>query len=313
MLRVVLKRLAWCVPLLFLMSFFSFVLVSLVPGDAARVILGENARPEQLAALRQELGLNDSLFQQYWSWLEGLLHGSLGTSVFTGEAVTSILEARLEASLLLVTVATLAAALTGVALGTLSALRGGWLGRALDALSQLGLALPNFWLSLVLIALFAVTIELFPATGYVPIAEDPFEWARSMVLPVLALGFVAVAVIAKQMRDSMLDALGAEYVRTLQANGFSRRSVVLKHAMRNASPPVLAATGVVFVNLLGGTILIESIFAIPGLGQVAVQATADHDVPVVQGTILYFTLMVVAVNLIIDVVNSLLDPRVRTS
>lgn len=311
MARVIVRRLLWSAPLLFVVSVFTFVLVSLVPGDPARTILGENARPEQYAALRRQLGLDASLPEQYWRWLKGVFQGTLGVSVFTGETVTSILGSRLETSLVLVVVGTLAATLVGVLLGTISALRGGVVGRMLDAVSQLGLALPNFWLGLVLMAIFAVAIPIFPATGYVALGEDPGRWAVSLVLPVAALGFVAVAVIAKQTRDALLDALNSEYVDTFETNGFSRRSIVYRHALRNAAPPVLAVVGVVFVNLLGGAVLVESIFSLPGLGSAVVEATVRHDVPVIQGAVLYFTVMVVVVNLVVDLLHGYLDPRVR--
>lgn len=313
MIRIVIRRLLWSIPLLFVVSALLFVLVSLVPGDAARTILGQNATPEQYAALREQLGLDESLPAQYWAWLSDVLSGSLGASVFSGQPVTELLSSRLEVSLSLVVVATLAATAAGVALGLVSALRGGTIGRAFDVFAQVGLALPNFWLGLILIALFAVALPIFPATGYVPIGESPGRWAVALVLPVIALGFVAVAVIAKQTRDSMLDALGSEFIKTLQANGYGRRSIVYRHALRNAAPPVLAVVGVVFVNLLGGAVLVENIFALPGLGSAVVQATTQHDVPVIQGAVLYFTVMVVVVNLTVDLLHGYLDPRIRVA
>lgn len=180
-------------------------------------------------------------------------------------------------------------------------------------LSLLGLAVPAFWLALVLIAGLAVKLAWFPVTGYVPLAEDPFEWARSLALPVLSLSLGAVAIIAKQTRDSILDVSGKDFIRVMEANGFSPRSILYRHVLRNAAMPVVTVLGVVLVNLLAGTVFVETVFAMPGLGGVIQQATVQHDIPLIQGTVLYITLLVVLVNLLVDLAYSRLDPRVRAA
>lgn len=311
--RLILRRLLASVPLLFAVSALTFALVSLVPGDPARTIVGQHATEEQYRSVRDQLGLDRSLPGQYWHWLGRAAHGDLGRSLFSGEPVTTLLDNRLPVSLSLVIAATLVSGILGVTLGVLSARRGGFLVKAVDALSLLGLAVPAFWLALVLIAVFAVRLGWFPATGYVPLADDPGEWARSLVLPVMSLALSAVAIIAKQTRDSVLDTSGKDFVRVMRANGFAPRSILFRHILRNAALPVVTVLGVVLVNLLAGTVFVETVFAMPGLGGVTQQATVQHDIPVIQGAVVYITGMVVVVNLLVDLAYGRLDPRVRAS
>ncbi|WTW99740.1 ABC transporter permease [Streptomycetaceae bacterium NBC_01309] len=312
-LRLVLRRLVSSVPLLFAVSALTFALVSLVPGDPARTIVGQHATEQQYAEVRDQLGLDRPLPAQYWNWLKGVFQGDLGTSLFSGEPVTTLLNNRLPVSLSLIVAATVVSGILGVALGLLSARRGGPLVKAVDALSLLGLAVPAFWLALVLIALFAVELGWFPATGYVPLGEDPYEWGRSLVLPVLSLALSAVSIIAKQTRDSVLDASTRDFTRVLAANGFSPRSILYRHILRNAALPVVTVLGVVLVSLLAGTVFVETVFAMPGLGGLTQQATVQHDIPVIQGAVLYITGLVVAVNLLVDLAYERLDPRVRAA
>jgi peptide/nickel transport system permease protein len=311
-LRVVVRRLLWSVPVVLVATALSFVLSALVPGDAARAILGPIATPAQVQALQVQLGLNKPLPTQYGDWIFHALQGQLGSSIFTGQPVTTELNQHLEVTLSLLILGTLASAAVGVALGVAGAVRGGAMGRVVDILSLAGLAIPNFWLALVLTAVFAVALRLFPVVGYVSITDSPLRWAQSLVLPVAALALGSSTVIAKQTRDSLRQVLDHDFVRTLRANGFSRRSVLYRHALRNAGIPVLTVIGVVFVSLIGGTVFVEQVFAMPGLGSEAVQATSQHNLPVIQGVVVYFTLLVVAVNLLTDLCYAALDPRVRT-
>jgi len=312
-LTLVARRLAWALPLLLIASALSFVLVSLVPGDPARALLGPNATQAQYLQLHRQLGLDRPLYLQYLSWLRGAVRGDLGTSLFTAEPVSSILNQRLWVSLTLIAGSLLVAAVAGVALGTLSAVRRGWLGRTVDAVAMLGLAIPSFWLALLLIAVFAVAVRLFPATGWVPFATSPGGWLHSLVLPVATIAFSALTVIVVQTRDAMLDVLSSDYIHVLRANGFPARSIVLRHALRNAAIPVVTLLGIIFIGLLTATVLVETVFALPGLGSAAVQAATQHDLPVIQGEVLYFTIIVVIVNLLTDIAYRLLDPRVRVS
>ena len=312
-LKVIARRLALSVPLLLIVTTSTFVLVALIPGDAARTIVGGNGTEAQYEALRHALGLDQSLPVRFWHWLERAAHGDLGASLFGGEPVASALNSRLGVTLSLVAGSTLLAGLVGVALGIAGALRPGRLGRALDALSLVGLAVPNFFLGLLLVSWFAVSLTLFPATGYVPPAQSLSGWVQSLVLPVVTLGVPGVAVVAKQTRDSMRDALERPFVQTLRATGIRRRSIVLRHALRCGAIPIVTVLGLVFVGALSGAVVVESVFALPGLGSLAVQATTQRDIPLIQGVALYFTIIVIVVNLAVDLLYGWLDPRVRVA
>ena len=313
MLRLILRRLLISVPLVFLVSLLTFLLQALAPGDTARTILGNTYTPEGYAQLRQQLGLDEPLLTQYWHWLSGALHGDLGVSPISGLDVGEQITTRLGVTLSLIVWCTVLAAVVGVTLGVVSAVRGGALGRLVDALSLVGFAVPVFWFGLVLVTVFAVTLRLLPATGYVDPATSLSGWAQSMVLPVVALALAPAAVIAKQTRDGMLDALGRDFVHSLRANGASERSIVFRHALRNAAIPVVTVIGLVFVGMLTGTVLVESVFAMPGLGGLAVQSTVQHDLPMIQGVAVTFTVVVVLVNLLVDIAYGWLNPKVRAS
>ena len=306
------RRVATGVVLLLVVSAVTFVLTALVPGDPARAILGLNAPQAAYEALRLKLGLDQPIWVQYAHYMGGVLQGSLGTSLTSNEPVTTLLAQRVPVTLSLIVLTTLFCAGLGVLLGTLSAIRGGFLGRLVDVLSLAGLALPSFWVALVLVAVFAVAVQAFPATGYIPITDSPVRWLWALALPVVALGLGGVSTVAKQTRDAMLDVLDRDYIRTLRANGLSLRSIIWKHALRNAAIPTTTVLGLVFVGLLSGAVFAEGVFVLPGLGLLAVSATQRHDVPVIEGIALYFTLMVVLANLAIDLLYGWLNPKVRT-
>ncbi|MGN6446053.1 ABC transporter permease [Amnibacterium sp.] len=311
MVRLILTRLVLSVVLVVIASLAIFFLMSLVPGDPARTILGANATPDLVARLRQQLGLNQPLPVQYGRWFVGLLHGDLGDSVLSGEPVTSLILARVPVTLSLLVLSTLVIGVLGTLIGLGSAVRGGAVGRLLDTVSLVGLALPSYWIAVVLVAVFAVAIRLFPATGYSPLAEDPVQWLLSLVLPVTALSLGGITIVAKQMRDSALDVLGRDYIRVLRASGVRERSIVLKHVLRNAALPSLTVLGITIVAALTGAVFVENVFVLPGLGSLVTQATTSHDLPVVLGVGVFFTLFVIVVNLVIDVLYGVLNPKVR--
>jgi peptide/nickel transport system permease protein len=312
-LRVVVRRLFLAVPLLFVVSALSFVLVSATPGDAAQQILGIEAPPEAYPKLRHELGLDLPLYEQYWRWVNDAVRGDLGTSLFNGEHVTKTIGDRLPVTLSLIIGSLLVIIVVGVGLGVFSAVRGGAVGRFVDGLSLIGFALPGFWVGAVLIALFAVQVHWFPAIGYVPLVESPSDWARSLVLPVVALALHSVAVMAKQTREAMMDVLASEHVRMAWANGIPAHLIFFRLALKNASMRVVTIVGLQMVGLLGGTLFVEQVFALPGLGYVLVNSTLQGDLPVVQGLTVFFTLIIVLINLVVDLAYTWLDPRVRTS
>jgi peptide/nickel transport system permease protein len=299
------------VPLLFIVSALTFVLVSLTPGNAAQEILGTSATPAEYAAFNRALGLNLPLYTQYWNWLRHALTGNLGQSIFTGQPVTQAIGQRIPVTLSLLIGALLVSVVIGVGLGVFSALRGGAVGRAVDVLALIGFSLPAFWVGAELIVIFAVWLNWFPATGYVPISDSPVGWLRSLILPVVALSLYGIASLAKQTREAMLDVLASEYIRMARANGLSSRAIVFRHALRNASIRVITVIGLVAVGLLGGTVLAENVFALPGLGSLMVNAGSQHDLPVVAGLVVCFTVVVVAINLLVDLAYLWLNPRVR--
>jgi peptide/nickel transport system permease protein len=289
------------------------MLVDLTPGNLARTILGGNASAAQVRSLQHQLGLNEPLWARYWHWLLPALHGNLGTSPTIGLPVTAVLDSRLAPTLSLVVGSTIVATVFGVAFGMAAAVRSGPLGRLVDLVSLMGWALPNFWLGLMLIGWFAVDVHFLPASGYVSPGSSITGWLSSLVLPVVTLSAAGVAIIARQTRDSMADTLQRPFMRTLEAAGVSRTSLLVRHALRNAAIPVMTIAGLVFVATLGGTVIAESVFAIPGLGSEAVSATLSHDVPLIEGVAIYFTLLVIIANLLIDMAYGWLDPRVRVS
>lgn len=313
MVRLIVNRLILSVVLVFISSVAIFLLMALVPGDPARTILGANATPASIAYLRHQLGLNQPLWNQYTQWLLDALHGNLGSSIFSGDTVVSLILGRIPVTFSLVLLSTILIATLGTFLGLLSAVKGGWLGRLLDAISLVGLALPGFWVAVILVAAFAVALRIFPATGYVAFADDPGQWILSLILPVVALSTAGVTILAKQMRDSALDVLGRDYIRVLRGNGISERAILFKHVLRNASLPSLTVLGLTVVGSLAGAVFIENVFVLPGLGSLVTQATTTHDLPVVLGVGLFFTLFVIIVNLIIDICYGLLNPKVRVS
>jgi peptide/nickel transport system permease protein len=313
MARYLLRRLLLSVPLLFVVSILTFIMVAIVPGDPAVRILGAGHTAAEYQALDSKLGLTAPLLVQYWHWIDGVLHGTLGTSLFTDQTVTSELAQRLPATVWLVVGATLVTVVAGVALGLASAVWRGPLGRVVDAASWVTFAVPNFWLGLILVEFIAVRAHLLPSSGFVPLGQDPGAWLRSLILPVITLAAVGVTGVAKQTRDAMSEVLDREFITALRMAGLPRRSLLLRHALRNAAIPVVTAAGLFAIAMLGGTILVEQVFVLPGMGSLVVQAAADHDLPVIEGAVLYFTVIVIAVNLLIDLSYAWLNPRVRVT
>jgi peptide/nickel transport system permease protein len=296
---------------LLIVSIIVFALESSIPGDVARGVAGVGATPEQIATLRREAGLDQPLWRQYTDWLANALHGSLGRSLVDHSSVSGALDQRLPVTLSLVIGATLVSTLVGVVLGVLSSRGNPLVARLVDVLSIGGLAVPSFWLALILISVFSVEMRLLPATGYVTLGDSASGWARSLVLPVIALSLNGITAIAKLTREAMLDVLASEFVRNLRANGIPERSVVYRHALRSSAMRILTMSGLLFIGALGGSVVIEHVFGIPGLGSLAISATTAKDIPVIQGVAIYFTLLVIGVNLLTDIAYGWVNPRVR--
>ncbi len=311
LLSLVLGRVATAVILLLVVSALSFLLVSLTPGDEARAIVGIDASHAQYLRVRDQLGLNLPLPAQYWRWLTRAVRGDFGTSITTAQSVATAVQERLGVTASLIGGALVVSLVVGVLLGVISAVRGELTGRFVDALALTGFAIPSFWLGAILITIFAVKLGWLPSTGYVSPTQSPAEWLRSLVLPVLALSLGGIAAIAKQARDGMLEALSSEHIRAAWASGISPLSITFRHALRGASLRVVTVAGWLLVSLLGGTVFVETVFALPGLGSLAVTAATEHDIPLIQGVVVCFTVIVAVVNLIVDLIYIWLDPRVR--
>jgi peptide/nickel transport system permease protein len=305
------RRLASGVVLVFAITTLAFLLLYLGGGDIARKILGQTATHEQVAAKAAELGLDRPLWEQYASWLGSALTGDLGRSWFTGQLVIDGVANRLMVTLSLVIGATVITAVVAVVLGVWAALSGGWVDRAIQFLSVLGMAVPGFLIAVGLVLVFAINLGWFNATGYTSFSDSALGWARSVMLPVVALAIGGASAVTQQIRGSVVDALQRDYVRTLRSRGLGTGSVVFRHVLRNATGPALAVLNVQFVGMLGGAVIVEQVFQMPGLGQLAVGATTKGDIPIVMGLVVATAVIVILVNLLIDVVQGLLNPKVR--
>ncbi len=313
MMRFAAQRCLTAVPLLFVVSFLVFGFVFLVPGDPAVTLAGQGATPEQIAATRTRLGVDAPLGEQYFHWLGNALHGDLGRSLFGSTNVRSLIGGALPATLSLAGGALFVALAVGIPVGIVAGThRGGVIDRVVTTLATVGLAVPAFWLGMLLILLLSIRFSVFPAQGYVGLTDDPAEWLRHIVLPSIALGLAPAAEIARQLRSSIAGVLGKPHIETARAKGLPWPSVVRRHTLRNASIPVTTVVGFQAALLLGGVVVIEQLFAIPGLGQVAVTAVLQRDLPVIQGVALFVTVVVVLINLVVDLSHGWLDPRIRS-
>ncbi|MHA7268346.1 ABC transporter permease [Arthrobacter sp. HLT1-20] len=311
MLPFVIRRLLSGVVLVFVIATITFVLINSSTGNVARNILGENATAEQVAAKTTELGLDQPLLSQYFSWLGGALSGNFGSSWLNSESVTDALMSRMPVTLSMVVSAIIVIALISAVLGVTAAVKGGRLDRLIQVVSVVGFALPNFWVALMLVLTFSLSLQLLPATGYVAPSESLLGWAATLLLPVTSLVLGGVASAAQQIRGATIDVLRQDYIRTLHARGLSPRSVVLKHALRNAAGPALTVLSLQFIALLGGAVVIERVFAIPGIGTLTVNAALSGDVPLLMGIVVVMAILVVLVNLVIDIANGWVNPKVR--
>ncbi|MFW5889620.1 MAG: nickel ABC transporter permease [Halanaerobiales bacterium] len=287
-------------------SIIVFLMVHLVPGDPARIMLGVRANSESVVKLREQMGLNEPLIKQYLDFASNAIRGDLGRSVATNRAVIGEILTRLDATLLLAFTGMGIAIIFGIFAGVTSAVyRDTWIDSVIMILAMLGVSVPSFWLGLMLIVLFAVNLNWFPSMGYGSISN--------LVLPAISLGFLASTVIARMTRASMLEVLYKDYIYTARAKGLSERTVVYKHALRNALISVITIIGVQFGSLLGGTVIIEKLFAWPGIGRLAINAIMSRDFPLIQGIVLFIAFGFSIINLIIDIIYTVLDPRIKYS
>jgi peptide/nickel transport system permease protein len=307
-----LRRLAAMVPVLVVVSVVVFSLIHLTPGDPVAIMLREESDPATLAALRHQLGLDRPLPVQYATWLYRAARGELGRSIRTNQPVTEAIRERLPVTFTLAAVATVLALAVAVPAGILSAVRRHSVADAAGTLAALsGVSLPNFWLAILLIFLFSVTLGWLPPIGWVNPLRDPWGGLRSLVLPAITLGTAMAAVVMRMTRSSLLEVLQLEFVRTARAKGLEERAVIVRHALRNALVPVVTVAGLQAGALLGGAIITETIFALPGVGRLLVDAIFQRDFPIVQGVVLFLALNFLLVNLAVDLAYAWLDPRIR--
>lgn len=311
MLRFIARRLVAGVVLVVVITAITFFLLYASGGNIARRILGPTATNATVAQKAHELGLDKPLIAQFTEWVSHAVTGNFGVSWFTSEPVTQAITSRLAVTLSLVIGATVLSAVVAIVLGVLAARRGGWIDRIVQLLAVLGFAVPGFLVAIALVLVFALQLRLFAPTGFVALTDSVGGWLSTVTLPIIALSLASIAGITQQIRGSMLDALNRDYVRTLRSRGLSERSVVYKHVLRNAGGPALAVLAIQFVGLFGGAVIVEQIFAIPGLGQVSVSATTQGDVPLVMGLVIATAIIVVIVNLVVDLLQAFLNPRVR--
>ncbi|WP_426592123.1 ABC transporter permease [Cellulomonas sp. McL0617] len=313
MLMFILRRLLAGIVLILVSASAIFGLMSLSNDTVARSIAGQTASPEQVAQKATELGLDQPFLTRYVDWLSGLVHGDLGSSWYNGQPVTTIISTKLPVTLSILVVGLLLAAVLSVLIGVAAAVRGGWLDRAVQGLAILGFAIPAFLIALLLSVVFAVHWKIFPAVGYTPFAQSPSGWLLSITLPAIALAIGAMAATAQQVRGSMVDVLGADFVRTLRSRGLSERSLLFRHALRNAIPPGLTVLALQSIGLVGGAVIVEKVFGLYGIGTAITSASTQRDQPVVLGITVVMVIIVVVVNLVLDLAYGLLNPKVRVA
>lgn len=310
--RYLYRRLGSTLPMLVMVGLITFLLIHITPGDPAAVVAGENASQEAIDAARHRLGLDQPFLVQFWHWLVAVLHGDLGTSFTSGKPVTELIFDRMPITLSLTAGATLIGLLIAVPLGVFAATkRGSWLDKITIFGTSLGIAAPEFFIGLLLVLLVALELGWLPATGYIPFEEDPVEWARRLTLPSITLGLGVAAELARQVRGAMIDVLSRDYIQTARAKGLSGFSIIIKHGLKNAAIPVVTVLGLQVRRLLGGTVIVEQIFAMNGVGSLAVRAVFLRDLPVLLGVALTTAVIVLIVNLLVDMSYGYFDPKVR--
>ncbi|NLN16791.1 MAG: ABC transporter permease [Firmicutes bacterium] len=308
----IIRRVLSLIPVLVLVAVVSFLLIHIIPGDPAAVMLGTDATPQEIEKLREDLGLNEPLHVQFYRWISRVLRGDLGDSFFMGRPVAVALMERLPATILLAVAALFFAILIGMPAGIIAAVKqGSVIDQLVMVIALIGVSLPSFWIGLNLILVFSVNLRWLPSGGYVPLTENFIDGLRCLLMPAFALGFMQAALIARMTRSSMLEVLRQDYIRTARSKGLSEQVVVGLHALKNAMIPILTVIGTAFGVLLGGAVIVETVFAYPGIGRLVVSAVQRRDYPVIQGALLLISAIYVLVNLLVDVLYTLIDPRIK--
>jgi peptide/nickel transport system permease protein len=309
---ILVRRLLGALPILLIVSLITFGMIHMIPGDPAIAIAGMSATPEQIENIRRNLGLDQPLLEQLWDWYANLLHGDLGRSLLLGQPVVHVTMVRLPVTVALSTYALVLTLVIGLVSGIVAALRQNtWLDQVAMVFAMLGISLPSFYLGLLMIIVFAVDLRWLPTGGYVALGDDPIGWLATSTMPAFSLALLLAGLLARITRSTMLEVLRQDYIRTARAKGLPDRTVVLKHALANALIPITTVVGIIVSLLISGSVVIETLFSIPGIGQLLTQAVLNRDYPMVQGGLLITTALLVLVNIGVDVSYALLDPRVR--
>jgi peptide/nickel transport system permease protein len=306
------RRVLSTIPVMAIVALFVFSLLYIAPGDPAAIIAGDQATPADIARIRESLGLERPFLVRFGEWSWHIVQGDLGTSIFTSLPVTALIKQRIEPTLSLMIVTLILSISIAVPLGVISAWKAGtWIDRAVMAFAVFGFSVPVFVVSYLLAYIFALELEWLPVQGYTPIANGFWPWLQNLILPSIALGTVYIALIARITRATMLEVLAQDYIKTAAAKGLGQRAILFVHALKNASVPIVTVIGLGIALLIGGAVVTESVFVIPGLGRLTVDAILRRDYPVIQGVVLLFSFCYVLVNLGIDLAYMLLDPRIR--
>lgn len=312
MLSIILRRLVGALPIMLIVSLLTFGMIHLIPGDPAAAIAGLSATKEQITNIRRDLGLDQPMLSQLWHWYANLLTGDLGRSLLLGQPVLQATMERLPVTLALSAYAMVLTLLIGLGSGIIAALRQNtWIDQAAMLFAMIGISLPNFYLGLLMIIVFAVELRWLPTGGYVPLSQDPLGWLATSTMPAISLALLLAGLLARITRSTMLEVLRQDYIRTARAKGLPARQVVIKHALANALIPITTVIGIIVSLLISGSVVTETLFSIPGIGQLLTQAVLNRDYPMVQGGLLITTGLLVLVNIAVDVCYALLDPRVR--
>jgi peptide/nickel transport system permease protein len=311
-LAYIIRRILATVPVMAVVALFVFSLLHLSPGDPAVIIAGDTATLDDIVRIRQKLGLDQPLYVQFVTWVWGLLHGDLGISIFTNLPVSKLIAQRVEPTITLTISTLIISVLAAIPMGVLAAWKaGGWIDRLVMVFAVIGFSVPSFVLAYLLIYVFAISTDLLPVQGFVSIGNGFWPFLSHIAMPSLALGMIFAALIARMTRASMLDVLAQDYIRTAQAKGLSNDRVLIGHALKNAAVPIVTIIGVSLALLISGVVVTETVFAIPGLGRLTVDAILRRDYPIIQGIILVFSAAYVLVNLLVDLSYTFLDPRIR--
>jgi peptide/nickel transport system permease protein len=312
MLSYIVRRVLATIPVMGIVAITVFSLLYLAPGDPAAIIAGDQATTQQIAQIRASLGLNQPYLVRFGHWLWRVLHFNLGTSVFTGQPVAHMIAQHIEPTLSLMILTMLIAITVAIPLGVIAAWKHGtWIDTAIMIFAVLGFSIPVFVIAYLLAYVFGLGLRWLPVQGFVPLSQGFWPFLQCLILPSVALGAIYVALLARITRAAMLDVLAQDYVRTARAKGVSQRGVLFVHALKNAANPVVTVAGLGVALLIGGTVVTETVFAIPGLGTLTVNAILERDYPVIQGVVLLFSFAYVIVNLIVDLLYSVFDPRIR--